>query len=497
MMTGKSALARSIADTVAESGMSIASYFISRSIPQSRKAERVVQTLAYQLAQQDADICEALLATLTLDPGLLQQNIKGQVQQLLLAPLASAYSTMTSPTVIIIDGLDEAEDVQTLLFEVVEPVATALSSLPQRTKLILSSREFGALRTARMEGALQKATDVQWLHEIDEVTVRSDMRMFFTAGLRRIRQRANLDLTWPTNTQVNEITDRARSLFIYAATVLHFLGEEQYSPKTRLEQLLSSHRHLPAASGASGSALAELDALYMEILLSFVGNTPMSLESDLVRRLRLVLAAVIYAAEPMSMRILSGILSIHITDLEPIIRGLAAIWVVPQDRDDLVFIYHLSFSEFIGDATRCTAPRFCVTPAAAHEMLANGCVRKMAQTLRRDIFNLIKPGEPLPQIESYSLGIIEEVVEPTLRYACLHGIDTHLRQSFACGDPTTIPIPKLVDEFTKFCDEHLLHWVEVRVVLGEDSLKTLIRTLHHWTVFKPVCFKDNLICSFH
>ena len=493
MTTGKSALARSIADILTNSGLVVMSYFISRSIPQSRKTERLVHTLAYQLAKYDAVICERLLATFTSDPGLLQHSVDDQVQRLLLDPLISAHGTMSSPPMIIIDGLDEAEDAQTLLSEVIEPLALALVSLSRRTKLIVSSREFNALRIARSRGRLEGAVDVKWLHKINETTVRIDMRMFIADGLGRLAERADLGPTWPEAAQIDALTDRAGSLFIYATTVLQFLAEEQYSPKIRLEQLLSSNRQL--AISANGSPFAKLDELYHEVLLSFVGATRLSPESDLTKRLRMVLAAVVYSTEPMSTRMLSSILSIHLADLEPIIRGLAAIWVIPQDRDDLLLVHHQSFSEFISDATRCTEACFCVTPIVAHQILATACLLKMAQGLRRDLCNLIEPGAPLPCFETYSLGIIEESVEPALRYACLHGMDTHFRLFLACQDSPPNFVGELLEHLVWFCDNHLLQWVEVRAFMGEDSLNALIRTLRHCAMFEQVCEQRLRCCD--
>ena len=485
-MTGKSALARSIADTLTDSGIVVVSYFISRSIPQSRKVERLVQTLAYQLAKHDAMICERLLATITSDPGLLQYSVNDQVQRLLVSPLISAHSRADSPLVLNIDGLDEAEDVQPLLYELIEPLALALVGFPRRVKLIASSREFSALRMARSRGGLEGLFDEQWLHKINETTVRSDIRTYIADGLGRLAERADLGPAWPSNAQMDALAYRAGSLFIYAATVLQFL-EGQPLPKKLLEELLSSDHRLATVASAGGSPFAKLDALYDQVLHTCVGATPLSIESDLIKQLRMVIAGVVYSAEPMSMRMLSSMLGIGLSDLNLIARSLAAIWVVPQEADELLIVHHLSFSEFIGDARRCTEACFCVTPIAAHELLATACLRKMNHGLRRDICDLMKPGASLPCVENYSLGIVESCVEPTLKYACFHGVETHLWQCLADKDSEKAPGDALVEQLVQFCDGHLLHWVEVRAVFGEDSLNALIQTLYSWTRFEPVC----------
>jgi len=486
-MTGKSALARSIADIFANSSITVVSYFISRSTPLSRKTERLVQTLAYQLAKQDTVIRERLLATLTSDPGILQHNINDQMQRLIVDPLIQEHSTGTKQFVVIIDGLDEAEDVQVLLSEVIEPLALVLLGLSQRIKLIVSSREFGALRMSLFRGKLKNFVDVQSLNEIDEPTVRHDMRMFITAGLGRLRERAGLGPAWPTIAQVDVLADRAGSLFIYAATVLQFLGDVRYSPKTQLERLLDSKLCLLAAASGKESPFSQLDALYREVIFSFFGAVPLSLESDLLRRLRLIIAGVIYAVEPVSVRILSDIFGIPITDIRPIVDGLTTIWLVPQDNDQPLCPYHISFSEFICSPTRCTESLLCIPPVIGHELLGTACVRKMERSLDRDICNLIKHGEPLPRIENYSLGMIDQSMGATLQYACLHGLDTHFRQVMACTDPVQWPDEKPVAKLAKFCKQHLLCWVEVRAILGEGSLDALIRTLHQLTRTMPVC----------
>lgn len=403
------------------------------------------------------------------------------MKRLLVEPLASVRCAILSPLTIIIDGLDEAGDVPALLSEVIEPVAAALSSIPRPVKVIISSRDFRALHQSRYRGGLEGNVNVHWLHELDEKTVRNDMRRFVADGLSRVRKRAGLSLAWPTDAQVDSLTDRAGSLFIYATTALQFVGDGRYSPETRLKQLLDSDRHLSPTDSSSGPLFSELDALYLEVLLNFVGPTPLSLESDLLQRLRSVLAVIVYAAEPMSTRVLSGIVNIRISDLEPIIHGLAAIWTVPHDNDQQIFLCHLSFSEFISDSTRCTEPGLCVNQVVGHELLATACLRKMNRTLHRDICKLIEPGKPLPCIEAYLPGVIEANVDRALRYACLHGVDTHLRQMGRSEDSAQCLSQILSEDLAEFCSEHLLHWVEVRAVLGEDSLRALIRTLQYWT----------------
>src|ERR1700678_3367474 len=90
---GKSAIAKKIAELAAEKDLLIASFFFSRTSPTRGTKDRLIATLAYQLALSIPDTRTHIEDAIERDPAVFKKNIQTQVDALLIKPLKFAAST--------------------------------------------------------------------------------------------------------------------------------------------------------------------------------------------------------------------------------------------------------------------------------------------------------------------------------------------------------------------------------------------------------------------
>jgi len=96
---------------------------------------------------------------------------------------------------------------------------------------------------------------------------REDVRLFLRTGFntnseRHVAIMKHVPKPWPSDEVVQLLINRSDGYFIYASTVLKYLDEEYSSCLDRLREILE-------LSKPGSSAFAELDKLYMQILLNY------------------------------------------------------------------------------------------------------------------------------------------------------------------------------------------------------------------------------------
>ncbi|KAJ7728475.1 hypothetical protein B0H16DRAFT_1894093 [Mycena metata] len=96
---------------------------------------------------------------------------------------------------------------------------------------------------------------------IDETVLRG-IKQYLVEEFIRIAHKFSISEPWPKKDQLAELVRRASDVRIYAQTVIRFLDEPQFDPRTRLQLLL-------ARGGEITDATESLDALYSTILSIF------------------------------------------------------------------------------------------------------------------------------------------------------------------------------------------------------------------------------------
>jgi hypothetical protein len=129
-----------------------------------------------------------------------------------------------------------------------------------------------------------------------------------------------------------------------------------------------------------------------------------------------------------------------------------------------VRIFHPSFPNFIVDPRRCDNPRFRVSLDEQHLRLALGCLAVLNQHLRYNMANLDDPDLANSDVEDLDDRVIRGICEkgdhagPSLPQALFYAArywTTHVVSS------STIYSEELLDALSRFCDEHLFHWLEL------------------------------------
>jgi hypothetical protein len=68
-----------------------------------------------------------------------------------------------------------------------------------------------------------------------------DIRLFFEQNFDEIRPMLGLPRGWPGELTIDQLTKRAAGLFIWAKTVIAFMGEKRGKPEGKLQPILSGN----------------------------------------------------------------------------------------------------------------------------------------------------------------------------------------------------------------------------------------------------------------
>jgi hypothetical protein len=449
--TGKSTIAASVCEGLADRQQLHISFFISRKAPNLRSVQKAVHTIAYQLAEcgssQSRDaICRALQER----PSVLTKSLKEQVSALVTEPLRHMSSL-----VIVIDALDECE---TMVLgrkgtDLVSLLADSVCSLAN-VKLFVTSRNEDAIRKAFAKIVQRYAAQVVQLHEIEKSLVRDDIRLYLAHSFAKIVQdRADdfptLDI-WPLESDFTELLRRAGVLFVYAVTVMNFVSYEMTDPMERLKLVIETE------TDSTGPPFRLLDELYTQVL----ANVPPSeapLDDTVLSQLRSILGALVFLLEPLRVNGIANLTGRTLAEVNPLVRRLAA--VVLGGGQEPVSLFHPSFLDFITSSERCHDTRFLLRPSVHHQELACGCLRAMNDAvtgLRYNICGLVDPFTANKDVADLDQRL--QSVSEAVRYASVYWA-THLScVDDEAGDALEVGL-------VMFCENHLFHWVELLSML--------------------------------
>jgi len=461
--TGKSTIAQTFAEITFADGKLGASFFCSRNFEDRSNIQAILPTLAFQLAYRYPAFRKLLLQILRANPGIGREKPCSQMEKLIVGP----FQAMQTPTLIIIDALDECQDE--------EPASLLLSVLSRYVdkiplvKFLITGRPEPRIRSGFRLELLQPHTDVLRLHDVERCSVDNDIKLFLKTRLMDVvRNRSNCDLAedWPTSQDIDALCKKAAGLFIYASTVVKFIASECHPPDERLV-LITSLPHDTSHEGKPG-----IDLLYTQVL----GQAFHNMDQGFYMHLKSVLGAVLLVFHPLSIKTLSDLLSNCGTPpkIYSTLRALHSLLLIPDSMEDPVRIFHKSFPDFLTDPERCVDKQLFIDPPIHHGEILLACLDVMTGRLKRNICQL-DDNVFLNEVEDLHTRR-ETYIGDTLEYACHFWINHLVRITTSSVDLEEVY--KAIDKFFTTC---FPFWIEVLCLTGNLNISVYaLNDLHQW-----------------
>ncbi|KAF9549604.1 hypothetical protein CPC08DRAFT_675027 [Agrocybe pediades] len=348
---GKSTIAQTTIESCLEKGVKLAAFFFNRFDPSRNHSRHLIATLAYQVytAFPETGVQRLMLSAIEDDPLIFDRTIRDQFHALIAHPLqvylSSLHSERPSPPglLIVIDGLDECVD-RTSQQEILEALSDSeyAKTIPP-IQILIASRPEPEIMSS-FDSMNMKDTHTRLALDSD-YRARADIELYLRDSFEKIKLNhpfgRYLGSSWPENKHLVTLLNKSSGQFIYAASVVKYVGSIRHRPDHRLEAAL----HLRPHNG--DLPFAQLDSLYTMILQS-------ALDVEKVFRiLSFHLIAKSRFGVPCSTieRILSydeGEVDILFCDLQAVIEIRRA----EHSEDRYLAVVHASFEDYLLDPER-------------------------------------------------------------------------------------------------------------------------------------------------
>jgi len=352
---GKSALMQKIA----ELGLMYfgGCFFFRRGTPRCNVKDHLFSTLAYQLAMNVDGMLEHVDRAMMQDFSLPRMSATVQLKRLIIEPIR-LLPVRAHPTIIIIDGLDECEnldsqrDILTLIGQVtLDPnvsIRFIIASRPEHQICDMFNKEplFSRTRRLTLDEGYDTAADIERYLRDKFEDIHSRNRDIMP----------NIRSPWPSADHLCALVWRASGQFIYAATVIKFVDSDTdfRTPEEKLNIILKP-------GPMQGSPFSELDCLYSQILLVYPDSAVLAHVLGVI----LVLEA-LPPDVPMHSTTIAAITGFGEAKLHLVLRALQSVTEIRNDpvfddADDtepngtniqLVKLSHRSFHDFLTDKAR-------------------------------------------------------------------------------------------------------------------------------------------------
>ncbi|RTE70725.1 hypothetical protein BHE90_014871 [Fusarium euwallaceae] len=383
--TGKSTLARTLADEFYLAEELAAGYFFKRGDKLRNSTSRIFPTIASQLVEVIPRFGRLLRDSLERSQGTIETtSLEQQFNILLRTPLSGLRPPKgRKPTkVIIIDALDEwdfHQDIHRVL-----KLFSSLGDLGALRLCVLFTSRF-APPIANAFGVIQRAgTRLRTLalHEEFYEETKADIEAVLRDNLADIKRNAMIEKEpWPEDKEVEYVVSQATTpspLFIYITTLIRFIAGERglSDPVERFKTWLERCR---------GNE-SPLDHLYRTIVEDLRSEELLGKEKSTLSQ---ILGVAVLLAVPLPAGAWAALLGID--SAKTWLRNLHAVISVPADDQAPVEIIHKSFSDFLlGNELPDTNP-FKVDVSETHHMLARRCMVRSSEGLRKNICKLDSP----------------------------------------------------------------------------------------------------------
>ncbi|KAF5352611.1 hypothetical protein D9756_006318 [Leucocoprinus leucothites] len=355
---GKSAVARSVAEELAEKGLLGAAFFFSRTKYRSDPGV-VIPTLVFQLAQLLPEYKRLVVQRLAKNPSILDSTRRSQFKELITGPFkeltSENWATVRQSLVIVLDGLDECRN-RSAQVEFVDIICSyARTESSSRLRWMICSRPEPELNVAFPKKEC-KAICHELKLDVHNSEARSDTEIILNNGFDKIRERylEQLSQDWPTEDQVTLIAERASGHHGFASFIVRFIGDREYNnPSRRLNFCLEFLKRTAGLAGTN--PLHSLDLLYTQLLL----DTP----EDIFPTTRRILGLLIFYGDHShpTTAALANFLDLDRPTFYSALQRLYSVLIIPRPHEagtSCLQVYHASFSDFLTQPAR--SGKFCL-----------------------------------------------------------------------------------------------------------------------------------------
>ena len=429
---GKSAIAHTIALQYKNAGGLCSCFCFARDRQTERREQKMLSTIARDLANRDPAFRRALVRAIKEDNTLKATHDVMQQWEKLLKPLSKVSGGRVGNVVVVIDALDES-GLDASRMHILE-VLTQAASLPSNFRILLTCRPLADIMVALRDAQHVKAVS------LDEVSAERDIHMYVSKQLKDGRDIGAIE--------INEIVYRADGLFEWARVACEWIrpGTAGETTKERFDDLM-------ARTSREGVTL--LDKMYSAILESAVGRRQKPLS-----RFRSLMRQILYTLESLPMDALHT-MRMHFPheddrfDVALILDYMGSLLSGITDHNNPIRLLHSSFHDFLTDQSRSGHYFVNESGIQADLALASLCV------LHGDLCFNICGLESSYLLNSDVPGLAERVkakIPPHLSYSCLFWAK-HLQASKF--DPELAGHVKDI-----LGNERILFWFEVLSLLG-------------------------------
>lgn len=371
---GKTAIAQTVGQSI-KPEVFMAGFFFSRPRKHNDPA-RFWPSICYQMTRRNGALDDYIHGFYgNTNWSVLKKSIPNQFHELIWIPL-STHPLEGSPRIIMVDGLDECEGEEEQS-EIVRCILGVLRTpgVHLGIRWLIISRPEPHLKhvfeRAESEG-LCSTKEVP----IDDLETQADIQVYLKAEFARI---ANTHLgilvaeeIWPKQSDLEKIFHAAFGLFIFAVTIVKFVGDPvSRDPVSRLQLVIGVIDGSPLPPGTS-HPLASIDNLYREL----IKRTPPNLLTTTLRVL-----GVCIVCPPLPVAYFAHLLALRLEELYDALLALHSVINIPSkakaSQESLRF-FHASFPDFLMNSERSDN---LVQDVTLHRLcLAETCFRMLSHS---------------------------------------------------------------------------------------------------------------------
>ncbi|KAI6043169.1 hypothetical protein EDC04DRAFT_2653553 [Pisolithus marmoratus] len=349
--TGKTTVAHTIAKEYAERGSLAATFFFWRKTGDRDDINKLVATLAWQIADNIPSAKNQIEKALKGD-NRLSSLFGHPLSRLSLNDKLSIFLLVREPIadrkLVVIDGLDECSSQQGIC-----RLIEWLRENKPPFRFLLTSRPEHQIKTC-FQCVRDTAVGV---HPLLLRESEDDVRTYFVQELEKVRQErlagcaVSPGCLWDSS--IDKLVEKSQGLFIYAATAVRYILR-QGSSITRLEKVLNLHNGL--------------DPLYAQVVED-------AKEWDYFD---IVMGSLMYLRYPLGIDELCKILHasgrrLGIHEIRNALAGCHSILRIPEDGAEDIGFCHPSLRDFLTDEHR--SKELFYAPARCHGQLMVNCLK--------------------------------------------------------------------------------------------------------------------------